>query len=344
MPDYKNDTLEHVSSPGYSAPPRKQGKLKAHFRRFWWLHLIIFIIGFLLVLLLLMFVGIPNIAQNGINDAELELESQVVMDPTPDSVQLAMTTISKSKSSFEPWLDSFEAALFLEGPEPIQPFGYITIPRVKATHRSIIFVNQTLEIKNLRQFEEYNKVVMNSETYRVGIRGRMGLKQGGFPKTNVNFNKIVTSKGLNKLAGFKVLDFNISLSREPDGTNMIGKVSIPNASPITLQMGDVTLDLFVDGTSIGNSTLKDLTLKPGENIAEMRSNTDQAGVITAIMKKYHDGIIPVDIVGRWSVYQGKHLTYYEAALQSNPMRTMLDVGPALAGMGVNISSLVPPKR
>jgi hypothetical protein len=141
----------------------------------------------------------PNIAQNGINAAELFMESQMVTAPNGNGVHINLVTVSKSKSPFHPWLDPFRAALFLEDTRQpngdIKPFGYIDIPRLKATATARIQVDQIMEIVDQEQFAEYNKRVMASETYRVGVKGRTGLKEGSFPKTHVNFNKVITSKG-----------------------------------------------------------------------------------------------------------------------------------------------------
>jgi hypothetical protein len=153
------------------------------------------------------FVGMPNIAQNGINDAQLFMQSQTVTNPTPNSVHLNMVTISKSKSPFHPWLDEMKAALFLEDTLPdIKPFGYITIPRVKATATAMITVDQVLEIADVDQFAAYNLRVMQSNEYRVAVRGRTGLKEGSFPKTTINFNKVITSKG--KFPSLALLEYH----------------------------------------------------------------------------------------------------------------------------------------
>jgi hypothetical protein len=138
----------------------------------------------------------PNIAQKGINDARLTLEAQAVTSPTPNSVHLLMNTTSHSDSSYHPQLYPFRAALFLEDTEPdIKPFGYLDMPAVKAAKTVTIVVNQDMEIADQDQFARYNKLVLTSDTYRVAIRGRVPLKEGGLPKTTVDFNHVVTSKG-----------------------------------------------------------------------------------------------------------------------------------------------------
>ena len=42
--------------------------------------------------------------------------------------------------------------------------------------------------------------------------------------------------GLNKLTGFNVTNFTIELNPEPDGTNMVGTVYIPNPTVMTISM------------------------------------------------------------------------------------------------------------
>jgi len=337
---YKAQTVENVSSNQPYSPP-KQNKMKQHLRKYWWLHLISFIVGVILITLLLVFVGMPNIAQNGINDAQLTLQSQTVTNPTPSSVQIQMVTVSRSKSSFHPWLDEFQAALFLQNTEPnIKPFGYITIPRVKADAVSTITVNQPLEIADQVQFAAYTKLVMMNKEYSVAIRGRTGLKEGSFPKTTINFNKVVTSPGLNALQGFKVMNITISIAPDLEGNNMHGIVYIPNPSPLTIQMGTVSQNVFVDGVQIAVATIPNLTLNPGDNYVPMQSASNQSAVIDLIMHKYPTANIPVTIIGNSSVFNGQHLTYYEEALKANVLSTNLTLGPALQAAG--LGALLPP--
>ncbi|KAL8966198.1 MAG: hypothetical protein Q9183_003480 [Haloplaca sp. 2 TL-2023] len=138
--------------------------------------------------------------------------------------------------------------------------------------------------------------------------------------------------GLNGLAGFNVTDFSIKLIPEPDGANMIGTVFIPNPSILTVSMGNVTFNNYVDDEFIGTSTLLDLVITPGHNTVSMRSTVNQTLVIEKVTGPYADGILPVDIVGNSSVYDGEHLVYFEKALQSNRQHVELNVGAALAAL------------
>lgn len=158
--------------------------------------MIIFIIGFLIVLLCLLFVAMPHIAQDGINAAQLELYQQIVTDATPNSVHLHMVTISQSNSTFHPTIQGFNGSLFLEDTEPnIVPFAYIQIPTTQSLSTKYIVVDQTLNVSNMDQFIAYNKLLLSSQTYRVALRGKTTIHEGSFPPAHVDFNKVVTSQG-----------------------------------------------------------------------------------------------------------------------------------------------------
>ena len=137
------------------------------------------------------------------------------------------------------------------------------------------------------------------------------------------------------------------LTPAPDGANMVGTVYIPNpsimtielvrppwllvAAPLTGMQGNVTMNLFVAKQMIGTTSLQDLTLAPGNNTVQMRSTVNQTMVLN-MLANYPSGILPIDVVGNSSVYNGQHLTYNEAALASNTQHIMLNVGAALAAV------------
>lgn len=121
---------------------------------------------------------------------------------------------------------------------------------------------------------------------------------------------------------------------------MVGFVQIPNPSVMTIALGNVTMNLSVNGTAIGYSLIPDMLLKPGDNNCSMQSTVDQIGVIQLIHDTYHDGVLPLEIVGNSSVVEGgKHLEYFEEAIKSNVINVKLDVGPALKAIGINVTSI-----
>ncbi|KAL9584810.1 MAG: hypothetical protein Q9212_001893 [Teloschistes hypoglaucus] len=314
---------------------RKQGfgaKVKAHLRKWWWLHLIFFIASTLIIVLCLVYVAFPRISQNGVNDSTIEIQSLTLSNPAPNSFHLEQTAKLTNPSKYHPNLERFNASLAV-GSSPDKPYAYVELPAVHATKETTTHVDQELQITDMDAFINYNTQLLTKESVDLVVKGRTKLHEMRLPTTTVDYHKTITMRGLNGLAGFNVTSFSIKLVPEPDGANMIGTVLIPNPSVMTITMGNVTFNNYVDDEFIGTSLLSDLTLKPGDNMVPMRSTVNQTIVIQKVTGTYKDGILPVDIVGNSSVYNGQHLEYFEKALQSNKQHIKLNVGAALGALG-----------
>lgn len=136
------------------------------------------------------------------------------------------------------------------------------------------------------------------------------------------------------MKGLEVTEFHLLTESLPDGANAIGNVTIPNPSVMTLALGDVSFDMSVGGLFIGNATMPNLTLRPGNNSYPIHVTSNQTRVAGIIQKpEYHCGVFPVDIAGNQSVYDGEVLPYYTEALKHNELTTMLNVSDALTEVG-----------
>ncbi|KAL9001426.1 MAG: hypothetical protein Q9169_000001 [Polycauliona sp. 2 TL-2023] len=318
--------------PGFGA------KLKAHFRRFWWLHLILFIASILIIVLCIVYVAFPRIAQDGINDSTLEIQSLTLSNPTPTSFHLKQTAKLTNPSRYQPHLDAFNVSLSVgggDGDEEDKPYAYIELPKVHATKTAYTDIDQEVQITDMDAFIEYNKQLLMNEKVDMLIKGRTKLHEGRLPATMVDYEKTITMKGLNSLTGFSIPTFRILLTPDPTtGANMLGRVLIPNPSSLTLTLGNVTLNNYVDGTFIGTSLLPDLKLVPGDNDVEMQSTVNQTSVIESVVGRYRDGMLPVEIVGEKVVNGvGERLGYFEEALRGVRLQVVLDVGKALGEVG-----------
>ena len=308
-PRKKGGIMNTLYPPG--PKPGAGGRIKNHCRRFWWCDLLVVAVVVLVIVLPIIYVAIPKKAQNDLNKSTLEVLSQEVTNPRSNGLQLKLVSKARSSSKFHPEIGSFRAALSLEGQEP---FVHLDIPRVKATAETDIIVTQNLDFESVERFTEYTKTVMGSEEFDVYMDGKTKIHQSGLQAIDVDYNKKIRMKGLNHLKGLKIFDIKIlSGAKEilPDGSNMIGNVSIPNPSVMTLELGNVTMNLSVDGEAIGTSLLPDMVLRPGENTLPMQSTVKQLAVVRMIKEKYHNGIIPLEIKGNSSIYNGEHLSYYE---------------------------------
>ncbi|KAJ5390826.1 uncharacterized protein N7496_001894 [Penicillium cataractarum] len=320
-------------------PPAKRSfgaRLGAHFKKWWWVHLIIFIAVLLIILLPVVYVAYPKIAQSQVNDSTLNVTSMVIADPTPDSFHLTQTQVIGSHSSYHPKIYSFLASVSLLG--AASAFTSVQVPEVQSKDGAEVNVDQVVDLSNADAFGDFAQAVMLNEEVEMNIYGRPGLKEGGLPKTTVTYNKTVTMKGLNKLNGFDVTDFHILLETQ-NGRNMNGTVYIPNPSVMTITMGNVTLDLSVAGIPMGYSYLDNLVLKPGNNTVPMTSTVNESAIITMVTSSsnpYKDGMVPFTITGNSSVYNGKQLPYFTQALAANNLTVSLNVTKALAEIGIKL--------
>lgn len=321
------------------SPPVKRGfgaRLGAHFKKWWWVHLIIFIAVLLVILLPVIYVAYPKIAQSQVTDSTLNITGMAIENPTPNSFHLLQTQVIGSHSSYHPKIYSFLASVSLLG--SAHAFTSVQVPEVQSKDGAVVNVDQIVDLSNAGAFGDFAQAVMLNEEIDLNIYGRPDLQEGSLPKTTVTYNKTVTMNGLNKLKGFDVTEFHIML--EPiNGRNMNGTVYIPNPSVMTITMGNVTLDLSVAGQPMGYSYLDNLVLKPGNNTLPMTSNVNQSAIISLVTSSnnpYKDGMVPFTITGNSSVYDGKQLPYFTQALAANNLTVNLNVTKALAEIGIHL--------
>jgi len=315
-------------------PPGFGAKAKRHCAKWWWLHILIFCVIFLIVALLLVYVGLPRIAQNNVDDSSLELTDLEFLAPTPDTVVLTQKAILHSPSIFTPTLDAFNATLWLvtNGTFAAAPLNMLEMPKIHALHpkSNATVLNQDVALLNQDQIVDYVTQVLTKKTVSTALTGKTILRLGELPSTKINYNTTLAYAGLNGLDGFNVTGARVNASAPTGQPNLKGFAYIPNPSVITVEMGNVTLSLATkDQGIIGNATILEMTLRPGNNTLPMTAIVDQVAVITE-MNRSPEGIVDFLVTGTSSVYNGVHIPYYEKALASNALHLSMNIKQVLA--------------
>jgi hypothetical protein len=99
------------------------------------------------------------------------------------------------------------------------------------------------------------------------------------------------------------------------------------------------MDISVNGTFVGQTFLNDLNLVPGANIYPVKSlinNTLMLSFINGTSGPYPSGVVPLDIIGNKSVYNGQEISYFSEALRSTTLHTKLNVTQVLIDSGLGI--------
>ncbi|QSZ31013.1 hypothetical protein DSL72_000574 [Monilinia vaccinii-corymbosi] len=314
--------------------PAKQslgGKVKRHCARFWWLHLLIFCIIFLIIALCLIYVAMPKIAQDGVDDASLEITQLNFTNPTPDTIVLSQIGTLHSPSMYTPTLDPFNASSYLvtNGQYAPEPMVIIPLPRIHALHpkSSISIANQELSIVSINALSDFATAVLSREYVTTALVGKTKLHLGALPVVNIDYNQTSTYKGLNGLKGFNVTGVRVNLTAL-SGPNLSGHAYIPNPSDMTIAMGNVTLQLSTASGVIGNATIENMTLVPGNNTIPMTGTMNQAKIISSMNPT--TGFVDLSIIGQSAIYNGQHLVYYERALASTNLSLALNVKQVIA--------------
>lgn len=308
-------------------------KTKRHCARWWWVHLITFCVIFLIVALCLVYVGMPKIAQHGINESSLEVTGIDFLEPQSDALVLNQRAIIHSPSIYTPTLDPFTAASYLvtNGTFASEPMLYIPMPRVHALHpqSSNSVDGAFVKFNSLDQVTAYATAVLTNEWVSTALVGKTKLHEGKLPAVEIHYNKTATYKGLNGLKGFNVTDAKLVAAKAGD-PNLSGMAFVPNPSLLTIAMGNVSLTITTAKEGVvGTSTVNDMTLRPGNNSFPMTAILNQTLVLSSLDPTLGVGMVELFITGNTSVYNGQHLTYYEQALASNKLSLIMNVTQVL---------------
>ncbi|OGM48180.1 hypothetical protein ABOM_002085 [Aspergillus bombycis] len=217
------------------------------------------------------------------------------------------------------------------------PFAQVYIPGITVGGTAVLGVqNQTTQLNN-QQWLEYVRSMIFEETVAMSVAARVNAYLGKL-KSSVVFNKEIIQKGLNSFSGFSIRDPQLLLPAADNGTNFIATVSLPNPSVMTLEIGTVVLDLKISEDIIGNATLKDLIIKPGNqssplygilNLERIKSNAGT--IIKAQSDALENGYLLIDSVVKLVTYDGVEVPYYTEAMNNLTMTAELP----LVELGLN---------
>lgn len=327
--DKELSASQGVENGGVPVKVGKKHKLKRHCKRFWWIHLIIFLCLVILGVCLTIFVGVPDIAQDKINDAKLEIQGVHIINTESLSYLMQINSTITTSGGFSAHVDGFTGVMYLEDLEEHTPFATLDFPETNGDKHQMINVSQEVKITDLEAFDVFNIWFQNNQTLNVTIEGNTKVKPGGLEtKFGVHFKKTVNINGLNLYSGTKVLDGNISLTADAQGNNFNGTASIPNASVFTLDIGNATFVNFVGDQILGSLTIPNLLLVPGTNVVPITANMDQVAILELVSSpKYcKTGILPFKLLGSNVTNHGQNISYFAAALASANQTVDIDIG------------------
>jgi len=320
----------------HAAAPKKRG-CAGHCKKFWWAYLIAFVIIAVLIVVLIIFVAVPKIAQKKMDEAELSIDSIIISDVKPDTYHMAVNSTIRTGGGIHAEIDPFEGVMFLADLEPREVFATVNFPATSSVKELGVNVSQSVDIKDVDAFTRFNTWLLANETLRLGIEGRTKVHVKGLSKGyGVTFSKVVELKGINGFHGLKVTDAHINITATEN--NFRGLVDIPNASVLTIEIGNATFTNILDGEDIGTVYMEDLTLYPGINNVSIRADVHQTPVLKSIVAPpgCTDGIIPFEMVGKNVIHSGERLAYFADALAQLRQKVDIPLKEAFEENGIEV--------
>ncbi|OQD99385.1 hypothetical protein PENVUL_c064G10170 [Penicillium vulpinum] len=318
--DDEGAQLAHIESAGgLSLETRKlkhTEKFQRHWKRFWCLHLLVTIIFLAIFLPVFFLVAIPAISQMVVNKSDLILVNASVLNPRPDKIELTLLSALNLKIALPVRIEPITLDLFVRDTGAENAWGQAKIDGKVIKGNSTLGVTKVeTPLINLDTWEEYvHNVVFEKET-ALSVRGVTNSYLGVL-KSKVTMDKNIMSPVLDQFKKFSISDSGLIPARE-DGTNLIGNASLPNPSVLTLDIGTIVLDVKSGDLVIGNATLKDITIKPGDNVfpltgvLDIHTMVENIGkVLASQAKALKTGSLALDTVTRTVTWNGTLVPYY----------------------------------
>lgn len=149
-------------------------------------------------------------------------------------------------------------------------------------------------------------------------------------------------------------DVALQLPPLEDGSNLIGNASLPNPSLLTLEIGQIVLDVKSGDLLIGNATLENVTLKPGDNIFPVKGILDISTIALHIGEILADqadsiksGSLSLTSTTRTVIWNGTLVPYYTDVMSQLPLTanvglvdTLKNTVHSLFHSGKNITEVI----
>ncbi|KUI65484.1 hypothetical protein VM1G_00110 [Cytospora mali] len=320
--------------PGSSPParPTKRSRLRAHCGRFWIVFTII----------------IPAAAQNMINKAYLPIHSGSLEAISNDKVAIALNTELYGPSDIKVRMDPFDVHLYDEGNDGFHPFTSLSVPaHILKGRTEITIAKETVPIKNHTEFNKWLRKAIYYKKTNVSVKAETTIHLGAI-KSHINIDKTASLSGLDQLSGMRIESINLVKAEENNGNSFQGTFILPNYSPLSIGLGNLTLNIWAGNVLIGNASVTDVYLKSGDNeipftgqifLEEVMMNS--VDIIPSQKPSLAKGYLELGISGNSTTVNGEHITYIEDVLNGIRIKARLNEPDILSGLA---RSLIGPDK
>lgn len=141
-------------------------------------------------------VGVPKIAQQKLDDAELILDGIIVTNTRSQNFSMSINSTIKSDGSVHAKIDGFQGVMYLEDYEPHTPFAKIDFPETTSDALQTVNVTQFVPIENVEALTRFNTWLLVNDSVRVTVEGDTHVHVRGIARSyKVTFKKTISIPG-----------------------------------------------------------------------------------------------------------------------------------------------------
>ena len=281
------------------------------------------------------------------DDTDLPIKSVTFKAVSSDLIQISLTTSLDMPKGLNVGLDPFSLYMYNPGTEGgFYPYLSLDMKALSLSGNTEISVqDQMLPVSNHTEFNSWLNRTFVDNTTEISVRGDTTAHLGAL-KMGIHLAKTVPLAGLRKLDGMKLEGMKLVLPPEADGTNMVGNFTLPNWSQVlTLDLGDITLDVLAGETVVGNATMRDVVLPPGNTTLPFRGRLSVptlvdnfGGLLSSQGAALGRGRLTLGLRGGRVEVGGRRIGYLEHVLGGVVLATDVPVAQVLGDVVDSVAS------
>ncbi|KNG81342.1 hypothetical protein ANOM_010345, partial [Aspergillus nomiae NRRL 13137] len=304
-----------------SSSLKGRGKVRQHWTRFWCCYLVSAIIFLAIFLPLFFTVIIQAISQRVIDNASLVLVEAKIMQPRPESVLLSIQTALKLPVNVPVRLDPNVLHLFNNDEPGNSTYLKVYNDALEIQGTASIGVQNQPSPVNPGPWKHYVRSVVFEPHAPLSAFGNTNIYLGKL-KSHISLKKDLPQNTLNSFAGFSIDHPKMLFPPRDDGVNLVANAILPNPSVMTIEIGNITMDLKSKDLIVGNATINNLTLRPGNHSTPLEGVVDMHTIIENLLplvqaqgSSLRNGYLSLDAVTREVEYDGVVIPYYTEAMR-----------------------------
>lgn len=296
---------------------------------------------------------VPVIVQSIIKSQKLPINSGSIRAVSPTEIEFTLSTSLDSPLPAK--IDAMDLSLFNKDTPDYSPFLTLGLPKSSVSKNTEIHVTkQMVTVENHTELVSWFNDIFDLPEAEVSVNGKpvVHLSSLTYKPT---LKKTIKLPALNYLEGFGIIDLSFMIPAAEDGTNMKGHLNLPNAGILTLDLGNLTLNMLSGDAKLGLVNVYNVALKPGNNSFDFDGEfyfkelvPNLATILDSQKDALGNGYIELNATGNATVVNGQHIKYVEEVLNKKTLRATIPVitlltdviGGVLNGDSSSVYSLV----